>query len=131
MADVPSPAVVPQVPLQSQPLTFLAGGGEMGDRMRRKDWSRTALGPTGDRPQSLKTAVRIMLTSRQPIWIGWGPELIFLYNDPYQAIIGGKHPQALGEQTQVVWREIWDVIGPMLSTAMAGDEGTSVKSQQP
>ena len=28
-----------------------------------------------------------MLTSRQPIWIGWGPELIYLYNDPYKSII--------------------------------------------
>ena len=87
------------------------------------------LGPPGEWPQSLKTAVRIMLTSRQAIWIGWGPELVYLYNDPYRAIIGGKHPGALGQPTKAVWREIWDVIGPMLSTAMAGDEGTYVESQ--
>jgi PAS domain S-box-containing protein len=108
---------------------FLAGGGEMGELMRRMDWSETPLGPTENWPQSLKTAVRIMLTSRQAIWIGWGPELVYVYNDPYQAIIGGKHPKALGQPTKVVWREIWDVIGPMLSTAMAGDEGTYVESQ--
>jgi PAS domain S-box-containing protein len=116
-------------PVRSQPLAFLAGGGELGGLMRRKDWSETALGPSADWPQSLKTAVRIMLTSRQPIWIGWGPELIYVYNDPYKAIIGGKHPEALGQPTRVVWREIWDVIGPMLSRAMAGDEGTYVESQ--
>jgi His Kinase A (phospho-acceptor) domain len=116
-------------PIKSQPLAFLAGGGELGERMRRKDWSQTALGPSAEWPQSLKTAVRIMLTSRQPIWIGWGPDLVYVYNDPYKAIIGGKHPEALGQPTQFVWREIWDVIGPMLSTAMAGDEGTYVESQ--
>jgi PAS domain S-box-containing protein len=116
-------------PLRIQPLSFLAGGGDMGDRMRRKDWSNTALGRAEAWPQSLKTAVRIMLTSRQAIWIGWGPELIYIYNDPYQAIIGGKHPVALGQPTKVVWQEIWDVIGPMLATAMAGDEGTYVESQ--
>ncbi len=55
-----------------------------------------------------------MLTSRQPIWIGWGPELLYLYNDPYKSIIGGKHPWALGRPTAEVWREIWDEIGPLL-----------------
>jgi hypothetical protein len=55
---------------------FLAGGGEMGERIRTKDWSQTPLGPVERWPQSLKTIVRIMLTSRQPVWIGRGPELM-------------------------------------------------------
>ncbi|HTV89801.1 MAG TPA: response regulator [Stellaceae bacterium] len=74
-------------------------------------------------------ALRIMLTSRQPIWIGWGPELIYFYNDPYKSIIGGKHPQALGQPTIEVWNEIWGDIGPMLDTAMSGDQGTYVEAQ--
>lgn len=108
---------------------FLASGGEMGAHMRAFDWASTVLGPPEDWPRSLKTAVRIMLTSRQPIWIGWGKDLIYLYNDPYKSIIGGKHPWALGRPTSVVWREIWDDIGPMLATAMSGDEGTYVEGQ--
>ncbi|GAB4205860.1 MAG: hypothetical protein OHK0022_32410 [Roseiflexaceae bacterium] len=107
----------------------LAGGGEMGERMRVFDWSQTPLGPVEGWPQSLKTAVRIMLTSRQPIWLGWGEHLIKLYNDPYKAIVGGKHPAALGQPASVVWREIWDAIGPMLETAMQGAEGTYVEEQ--
>ncbi|HZS77096.1 MAG TPA: ATP-binding protein [Ktedonobacteraceae bacterium] len=103
---------------------FLAGGGEMGERIRSKDWSTTPLGPVEQWPQSLKTIVRIMLTSRQPIWIGWGPELIKLYNDPYKAIVGGKHPEALGQPASVVWREIWDVVGPRLQTVVEKNEGT-------
>src|SRR5581483_8403999 len=99
---------------------FLAGGGEMGALIREYDWERTPLGRPEAWPQSLKTAVRIMLTSRQPIWIGWGEQLIYLYNDPYKAIIGGKHPWALGKPTGEVWREIWHDIGPMLRTAMGG-----------
>lgn len=98
--------------------------------MRSFDWSTTPLGPVSGWPQSLKTAVRIMLTSRQPIWIGWGPELTYLYNDPYKSIIGGKHPWALGKPTSVVWREIWDDIGPLLSTALGGVEGTYVEAQR-
>ena len=74
-------------------------------------------------------AVRIMLSSRQPIWIGWGKDLTYFYNDPYKSIIGGKHPWALGRPTQEVWREIWSDIGPMLETAMGGDQGTFVESQ--
>src|SRR3954453_15041828 len=108
---------------------FLAGGGEMGERIRSKDWSRTSLGPVELWPQSLKTIVRIMLTSRQPIWIGWGEQLVKLYNDPYKAIVGGKHPSALGQPAAVVWREIWNDIGPMLTTAMGGVEGTYVEAQ--
>ena len=86
-------------------LEFLSSGGEMGERIRAFDWSRTSLGSPGSWPQALKTALRIMLTSRQPIWIGWGPELIYFYNDPYKAIIGGKHPDALGRPTRVVWKD--------------------------
>jgi hypothetical protein len=66
---------------------FLSGGGEMGERIRNFDWSKTSLGRPQDWEQSLKTCVRIMLSSTQPIWIGWGKDLIKLYNDPYKAIV--------------------------------------------
>lgn len=104
--------------------TFLAGGGEMGELIRAYDWSTTPLGRPEHWPQSLKTAIRIMLTSRQPIWIGWGDDLLFFYNDPYKSIIGGRHPVALGQPTEVVWREIWSEIAPRLDTALSGSEGT-------
>lgn len=108
---------------------FLAGGGEMGQRIREFDWSKTSLGPVETWPQSLRTCIRIMLTSRQPIWIGWGKELIKFYNDPYKAIVGGKHPWALGSPASVVWKDIWHDIEPMLTQVMEKDEGTYVESQ--
>jgi len=119
------PATAPDDPN----LTFLTGGGELGDLIRAHDWGATPLGPAQAWPQSLKTAVGIMLTSRQPIWIGWGSELIYLYNDAYKSIIGGKHPTALGLPTREVWREIWTDIEPLLATAMGGKEGTYVEEQ--
>src|SRR5271165_2117863 len=115
--------------MSPESLSFVAGGGDMGERIRAFDWATTSLGPISEWPQGLKTALRIMLTSRQPIWVGWGEELLYLYNDPYKSIIGGKHPQALGRPTKEVWREIWPEIGPMLATAMGGDEGTYVEAQ--
>jgi len=108
---------------------FLSGGGEMGERIRNFDWAKTPLGPPEKWEQSLKTCVRIMLASSQPIWIGWGSTLIKLYNDPYKAIVGGKHPEALGSPASVVWRAIWNDIGPMLKRVMEYDEGTFVESQ--
>jgi signal transduction histidine kinase len=101
----------------------------MGQRIREYDWSKTPLGPVEIWPQSLRTCVRIMLTSRQPIWIGWGKELIKLYNDPYKDIVRGKHPWALGTPASVVWKDIWKDIGPMLRQVMEEDEGTYVESQ--
>lgn len=101
----------------------------MGERTRTFDWSSTPIGPIERWPQSLITSVRIMLASQQPIWIGWGLELIYLYNDPYKSIIGGRHPSALGKPTREVWPEIWHVIGPMLQTALEGVEGTYVEEQ--
>jgi PAS domain S-box-containing protein len=105
-------------------LEFLAGGGQMGERMRAVDWSATALGPPASWPQSLKTCVRIVLTSRQPMFVWWGDALVNLYNDAYRSILGGKHPEALGQPASVVWREIWDQIVPRAEQALRGNEGT-------
>jgi signal transduction histidine kinase/DNA-binding response OmpR family regulator len=103
---------------------LFAGGGEMGARMRETDWSKTALGPAQRWPQSLKTCVRIILTSRQPMFVWWGPELINLYNDAYKTIVGGKHPEAFTQPASVVWKEIWDQVGPRSRSAMLNNEGT-------
>ena len=83
----------------------LGGGGELGALMRATDWSRTPLGSVESWPQALRTSVRIMLTSRQPMFVWWGDELINLYNDAYKSIVGGKHPQALGQPAAVVRRD--------------------------
>ena len=99
--------------------------------MRAFDWSTTVVGPPADWPTSLKTAVRIVLTSRQSMWIGWGPHLeTYLYNDAHaRSVLKGKHPWALGRPTVEVWREIWDDVGPMLATASSGAEGVYLEEQ--
>jgi signal transduction histidine kinase/DNA-binding response OmpR family regulator len=102
----------------------LAGGGELGQRMRGIDWASTPLGPVESWPQSLRTCMRIVLTSRQPMFVWWGEQLINLYNDAYISILGGKHPAALGRPAPEVWREIWPEIGPRAAKAMIENEGT-------
>ena len=114
---------------QTQGPDFLSGGGELGRLIREFDWSATPLGAFDTWPQSLKVALRIMLNSSQPIWIGWGKQLIYFYNDPYKSIIGGKHGWALGRPVKDVWSEIWSDIEPMLDMAMSGGRGTYVEEQ--
>jgi signal transduction histidine kinase len=97
------------------------GQSEMARRMRALDWSLTELGPPETWPQSLRTAVSICLGSSFPILLWWGPHYIKLYNDAYSTIISDKHPRALGQPGKEVWAEIWDIIGPMLDSAYAGN----------
>src|SRR5690242_5854479 len=91
---------------------LFTGRGELAELLRDKDWSRTPLGPPASWPSSLRTAVGILLTSRYAMWLGWGPELSFLYNDAYAPTLGHKHPSALGNPASKVWEEIWPAIGP-------------------
>jgi PAS domain S-box-containing protein len=82
--------------------------------MLAHDWAATPLGPVERWPQSLKTTVSLMLNSRHPMWVGWGPEATFLYNDAYISVLSeAKHPWALGRPAAEVWAEIWDVCGPL------------------
>lgn len=97
----------------------LSGGGQLGELVRGFDWSSTPLGPPECWPQSLKTTVHVMLTSRFAMWMGWGPELTFLYNDAYARMtLGKKHPWALGRPSRDVWAEIWDDIGPRIQRVL-------------
>ena len=99
----------------------LSGGGEMGAMMRALDWSKTPLGPVEHWPQSLRTAVSMLLESRFPMYIAWGPEFTQFYNDGYRPILGStKHPAALGLSTRETFREIWPLIGPMFEGVMQG-----------
>src|ERR1043166_107816 len=104
----------------SQRLEFLAGGGHVGALMRAHDWSASPLGPPTEWPQSLRTVVALLLQSRFPMFVAWGEELGFLYNDPYAEILGAKPPRALGARFYDIWSEIWPDISPLIDTAMAG-----------
>ena len=104
---------------------FITGGGEMGERTRSFDWAQTPLGPIDHWPQSLKIAVRIMLDSRYAMWLGWGPDFIFFYNDAYARMtLGSKHPWALGRSAREVWSEIWGDIGPRAESVVQTGEAT-------
>jgi PAS domain S-box-containing protein len=103
---------------------FLAGGGAVGKIMRAKRWQETPLGPPQSWPQSLKTVVRILLTSRYQMWMCWGPKLTMFYNDAYAPTLGVKQQWALGSSAREVWEEIWPDIGPRIEHVLNSGEAT-------
>ncbi len=103
------------------PQLFLAGGGDIGARIRARDWSATPLGPTGDWPAPLKTLITLLLSSSQPMFLAWGAERIWLYNDAFTPILGDKHPLALGERSDTVWMEAWEALSPLFDRVFAGE----------
>src|SRR5579864_5962955 len=110
---------------------FLAGAGEMGQLIRQHNWSETPLGPIQQWPQILKTSVSLILGSQHPMWVGWGPEQTFLYNDAYIAVLSlAKHPWALGRPAAEVWAEIWDYCGPLADKVFTKGEATFVDDVQ-
>jgi PAS domain S-box-containing protein len=104
---------------------FIRGGGEMGALMRAFDWGSTALGPPDSWPQSLRTAIRLLLNNGHPMYVWWGPDLLCFYNDAYRLSIGSeRHPGSLGRKAREVWEEIWDIIGPQIEQVMSGGGAT-------
>jgi PAS domain S-box-containing protein len=115
---------------KSSSADFLAGGGEMGVLTRSHDWSATALGRPEKWPQSLRTAVRILLNTNHPMFIWWGPQLIQFYNDAYRQTMGPeRHPSALGQGGRECWAEIWPIIGPQIEQVMSGGGPTWHENQ--
>jgi PAS domain S-box-containing protein len=100
---------------------FLDGGGELGALMRAHDWSGSSLGHPTTWPQSLRTVVELLLNSKFPMFVAWGPDLGFLYNDAYSEILGAKHPAALGKRFYDVWSDIWSDISPLIDRALQGE----------
>ena len=98
----------------------------MGERIRSFDWSKTVLVPVEQWPQSLRTAVRICIGSRNPIVLWWGRSaLTQFYNDAFISFLGNKkHPGFLGGSARECWSEIWEPMGPMLEHVFTTGEAT-------
>ncbi|WP_129641758.1 GAF domain-containing hybrid sensor histidine kinase/response regulator [Peristeroidobacter agariperforans] len=93
----------------------------MGELIRAFEWERTPLGSPEQWPQSLRTALRILLTTHHPACVFWGPKLVCFYNDAYRGSLGPeRHPAMLGAPLREVWSETWSVMGPQIERVMSG-----------
>ncbi|GJE41524.1 PAS domain-containing protein [Methylobacterium soli] len=104
-----------------EPSVWPRGDGEMAERIREHDWAATLLGPIGRWPQSLRTAVDMVLAMPGPANILWGPAHVQLYNDAYIAIAKDRHPELLGRPAAEGWPEVHaEVLVPVMKRAFAG-----------
>lgn len=104
---------------------MFAADEEVGRALEAVDWAATSLGPPGSWPQSLQTAVDILLSSRFSMWMAWGPQLTFFCNAAYRRnTLGRKYPWALGRPASEVWAEIWDDIGPRIGNVLTTGKAT-------
>src|ERR1700761_8628407 len=99
---------------------FPFGGGKNGALIGALDWSNPSLGPIAGWPQSLKTAVGILVRSPVPIVLLWGPDGIMIYNDAYSVFAGGRHPQLLGSKVREGWPEVADFNDNVMKVGLAG-----------
>lgn len=102
------------------PFGFLHTGGEAADALRSTDWSATPVGSPESWPQTLRDTLGILMHSRHPMFLWWGPELVQFYNDGYLPSFGvGKHPAAMGQRGADCWQEIWPIVWPQIDDVMS------------
>ena len=106
---------------------WLAGRGEMAERIRRFDWAATPLGPPDAWSTALRTTVGLVVANRFPQLLWWGPDYISLYNDAYIPVLGLKHPDALGLPVRDCWSEIWHILKPLIDTPFDGGASTWIE----
>ena len=103
----------------------IVGSGEMASLILSYPWERTVLGPIETWSDTLVITVNLLLASRHPMFLWWGPDLIQFYNDGYRpSIRGDKHPAAIGQRGVECWPEIWPIIGPQIEAVMTRGEST-------
>lgn len=121
---MPRPDTCPRIPNVSavaSPLTgFLPAHSPLSGRIAAFNWSATPLGPIGHWPQSLRTALVLMLDSRFAMCLCWGPQLTLFYNDAYAPLLGAREPRALGRPLHEIWSDVWADIRPLVDSVMSG-----------
>lgn len=64
--------------------------------------------------------IAMILSSRQPMFLLWGPERTLIYNDAYVPLLGAKHPWALGHPFLDVWEEAAESLRPLVERVYDG-----------
>src|SRR5688500_11499750 len=97
-----------------------AGGGQMGAAIRAHDWTATPMGNPAGWPVALRNSLSLMLISPESMYLLWGPELAFFFNDAYRPILGPRLGHALGRPVRQLWADAWEAVRPFAEKALAG-----------
>jgi PAS domain S-box-containing protein len=112
-------------PLAAAEAAIFGADPEISRDLTKVNWAATPLGPPASWPQSLQTAVDILLSSRFSMWMGWGPDLTFFCNAAYRRdTLGRKYPWALGRRAGEVWAEIWKDLAPRVDRVLSTGQAT-------
>ncbi|KAB7768858.1 ATP-binding protein [Xanthomonas maliensis] len=95
----------------------------MGALIRAHDWEATVFGAPERWPQSLRSALSVVINARLLGAVLWGPDLRMLYNDVYAQSLGDRHPHALGQPVAEVWRETYAPIAEAFDRVLRTGEG--------
>ena len=105
-------------------MNAVPGNDDAQALITRTDWSNSALGDAGQWPQSLRTAVDIVLHSPMPMLLLWGPQLTQIYNNGFAMLAGSKHPHAFGQPAHLIWPELRDFTDPIYRAVLQGQVRT-------
>ena len=100
---------------------LLNASGAIHALLCETDWSRSPLGDPAGWPGPLRTVLELMLNSNAAMFLVWGAQRTFLYNDAYLPVLGAKHPLALAQPMERSWGEVWDEVGPLLARTFEGE----------
>ncbi|MEO8492710.1 PAS domain-containing protein, partial [Pseudomonas sp.] len=98
--------------------------GSAAALIARLNWAQSPLGEANDWPQSLRTAVDIVVHSPMPMLLLWGDQLTQLYNDSFAMLAGNKHPAAMGQATHETWPELRSFTAPVYEAVLGGQVRT-------
>lgn len=108
------------------------GGGAMGARIQRRDWSGTPLGPPSAWPAALREATRQCLAERSPAALLWGEAHLLLYNDAWaRRFAPGEPDRWLGAPADEAWGQRWRDLGPLVRTAFVTRGRVSIEEHVP
>ena len=102
-------------------LRFLPSRSLLAGLISARDWSATPVGPAPAWPSAIKSVLASWLDSPQAMFVAWGPELQFFFNEAYLPFLGARGADVVGQPFHEVWPEIWDQVEPIVRDALAGD----------
>ena len=117
----PVPPSSPSNPVDAaQAAGFLQPGGRIGALIAARDWSATSLGALDTWPGAVKSLLASWLDSPQAMFVAWGEDLRFFFNEAYLPFLGARGAAVIGQPFAEVWPEIWADIEPIVRQALAG-----------
>jgi PAS domain-containing protein len=103
--------------------TRLSYNGIMAELTDSYNWAQSHIGERDTWPVTLGIVLKLILSSKNPMFLWWGPDLAQFYNDAFRECLGtdGKHPSALGQAGKECWPESWAIIQPLIQQVLKGD----------